>query len=216
MLAVAALCASCADPAGPAASANPVGVWWLEWPAAVTPAQPGSLLATIAGDFCEDLSIGVTASYPTVTLTSTSTPRDIVCPLTPSPVLPHDTAIALPALNTSFGLPISWVLRATFLNTRGDIDERLAGTFILASAPDTTRFFAGRAFLEVDSAGCPLLRGGVGFAAAHVYAVTNMPQLNGIIRTAFVGGHVVAAAAPSGCSGQRSVMLDFAEVDLVP
>jgi hypothetical protein len=79
----------------------------------------------------------------------------------------------------------------------------------------------GSGSVFVDSAGCPLLVGGFGFAGpngpTHTYAILNPPKLDSVARRALVGAHVVTdSLPPAGCGARRAVHLDYAIVSLVP
>ena len=203
--------ASCSDPVGP--SAVPSAVYWLEWPAQVTNAAPGSMLVTIPSDPCSDHAYRFAVDAGSVRLVSEATPRIEPCPLAPS--LPYDTVLALPSLPGPFdGFAAYYALQATLPDPVSGAVVRTAGTIAVGLQPDTTRHMAGAGILEMDSLGCPLLVPGLSFTRA--YAVANMPPLGGQSRRALVGAHVVQAPKPAGCGSQRLVSLDYAVVALLP
>ena len=181
----------------------------------MTAAQPGALLVTWTPDFCSDDSLSIRQDTTTVRLISTTTPRQVICPLTPGPIFPVDTLMPLPVLTSPTG-PQLFALRATMSDLAFNNTERFVGFIALDAVPDTTRHMGGEARLEVDSAGCPLLSGGAFSLPKHQYAVSNMPALGGSARIAMVEAHVVAGAVPAACGNRRLVQLDRADVTLVP
>ncbi len=212
---------SCADPLSPAA--EPFPVQWVEWPAAVTVGQPGTLLVTYVDDFCATTSLDVAADFPTVTVRSEITRRsNVPCPLTDlAPAFPRDSLLPLPRLATPYGLPAYYSVQATLSDPfDGTPNLHTLGSVQVATASDTTRYMAGSGSLFVDSTGCPMLVGGFGcsgpFGPTHTYAIANPPHLDSQARRALVGAHVVAVAPPAGCGTQRVVHLDYAIVSLVP
>lgn len=212
---------SCADPLGPAA--EPFPVQWVEWPAAITAAQPGTVLVTYVNDFCSTTSLDIAADFPIVTVRSEITRRNNVpCPLTDLvPAFPRDSLLPLPALAAPYGLPAYYSVQATLSDPfDGTPNVHTLGSIQVAAASDTTRYMAGSGTMFVDSAGCPVLVGGFGFAgpfgSTHTYAIANPPHLDSQARRALAGAHVVAAAPPAGCGTHRVVQLDYAIVSLVP
>ncbi len=189
---------------------------WLEWPAAVTAAAPGKLLAQIYTDFCSDQVITITANATEVIVDGRSTPRGQICPLA-IPAFPSDTLLPLPLLVAPAGQTTAYyVIRATLLSARGEVISRIAGPITLAESPDTTRYMAGLGTLGPDSVGCVVLIGGV-FGAAHQYAVLNPPAaLAGDTVVVMAGAHVVMTPPPAACGTRRAVELDFVEAALVP
>jgi len=207
--------AACVDPTGPAGRTVPFSIEWIEWPATVTAAQPGALLVTWVPSFCSDDSLRIRVDTTVVRVISTTTPRQVICPLVPGPIFPQDILLPMPVLHSPTG-PQQFALRATMADPAFDNAERMAGFIALDVASDTTRHMGGEARLEVDSAGCPTLSGGAFGLPAHVYAVSNMPALGGSARIAMVEAHVVPGAGPAGCGTRRVVQLDRADVTLVP
>jgi hypothetical protein len=211
---------SCADPLGP--TAEPFAVLWVEWPAAVTAAQPGTVLVTYVDDFCSTTSLDVATDFPNVTVRSTITRTGPPCPLADfAPAFPRDSLLPLPKLATPYGLPAYHSVQATLSDPfDGTPNVHTLGTIQVAAASDTTRYMAGSGTVFVDSAGCPVLVGGFGFTGpfgqSHTYAIANPPQLDSQARRALVGAHIVAAAPPAGCGTHRVVHLDYAIVSLVP
>ncbi len=182
----------------------------------MTAAQPGAVLVTWFPNFCSDDSLRIRQDTTTVRLITTTTARQVICPLhPPGPVFPQDTLMPLPVLTSPTG-PQQFALRATMVDPTYDNAERMVGFIALGPAVDTTRYMGGEARLEVDSAGCPLMSGGAVTLPQHQYAVSNMPVLGGSARVAMVEAHVVAGAVPAACGSRRLVQLDRAEVTLVP
>lgn len=207
--------AACADPTGPAARSFPFSIDWIEWPAAVTAAQPGALLVTWTGGFCSDDSLRIRVDTTVVRVISTTTPQQVICPLIPGPIFPKDTLLPMPVLHSPTG-PQQFALRATMVDPAFDNVERMVGFIALDVSSDTTRHMGGEARLEIDSLGCPVMSGGAFGLPAHVYAVSNMPALGGLARIAMVEAHVVPGPGPAGCGSRRVVQLDRADVTLVP
>lgn len=221
LLSILPVLVACADPLGPAA--EPFPVQWLEWPAVVTAAQPGTVLVTYVDDFCSTTSLDVAADFPSVTVRSEITRRNNVpCPLTDfAPAFPRDSLLPLPVLATPYGLPAYYSVQATLSDPfDGTPVTHTLGSIQVAAASDTTRYMAGSGTVFVDSAGCPVLVGGFGFAGpfgqSHTYAIANPPQLDSQARRALVGAHIVAVATPAACGTHRVVHLDYAIVSLVP
>lgn len=220
LLAILPALGSCADPLGPVA--EPAPVQWVEWPAAVTASQPGTVLISFVFDFCSTTSLGVAADFPTVTVRSTITRTGPPCPLADfAPAFPRDSLLVLPTLATPYGLPAYYSVQATLSDPfDGTPVLHTLGSIQVAAASDTTRYMAGSGSVFVDSTGCPVLVGGSGFTGpfgpTHTYAIANPPQLDAQARRALVGAHVVAAAPPAGCGTHRVVQLDYAIVSLVP
>src|SRR5205814_5735696 len=107
--------AACADPTGPAATSYPFSIEWIEWPAAVTASQPGALLVTWVPDFCSDDSLRIQVDTTVIRVISTTTPRQVICPLTPGPVFPQDALLPMPVLHSPTG-PQQFALRATMVD----------------------------------------------------------------------------------------------------
>jgi hypothetical protein len=212
---------SCADPLGPAS--EPFAVQWVEWPAAVTQAKPGTVLVTFVTNFCATSSLGVTGVFPDVMVRSEFTPSGRICPLADLfPAFPTDSTLPLPSLTTPYGLPAYYSVKATLSDPfDGSPVVHTLGSIQVAAVSDTTRYMAGSGLLLADSAGCPVLLGGLGIygplGATHTYAIANPPKLDSIARRALVGAHVVTDSLPSAaCGSRRLVHLDYAIVSLVP
>ncbi len=220
LLSIVPVLVSCADPLGPAR--EPFPVEWVEWPAAVSAAQPGTLLVTFVDDVCATTMLGVAADFPTVTVRSEITRTRPPCPLADfAPAFPRDSLIPMPALAAPYGLPAYYSVQATLSDPfDGTPVTHTLGSIQVAAVSDTTRYMAGSGTVFVDSAGCPVLVGGFGFTGpfgqTHTYAIANPPQLDSQARRALVGAHVVVAAPPAACGTHRVVHLDYAIVSLVP
>jgi len=220
LLAIVPALFSCSDPLGPAA--EPFPVLWVEWPAAVSAAQPGGVLVTFVDDFCSTTSLGVAADFPNVTVRSEITRHsNVPCPLADLfPAFPHDSLIPLPSLATPYGIPAYYSMQATLSDPFGTPSVHTLGQIQVAAAADTTRYMAGTGTVFVDSAGCPVVVGGFGFGPngpAHLYAIQNPPHLDSIARQAMVGAHIVTDSLPPvACGSHRLVHLDYAIVWLVP
>lgn len=181
----------------------------------MTAAQPGAVLVTWFPDFCSDDSLKIRQDTTTVRLITTTTQRQVICPLTPGPSFATDTLMPLPVLSSPTG-PQQFALRARMVDPTDDNAERFVGFIALDAVRDTTRHMGGEARLEIDSAGCPLMSGGALTLPQHQYAVSNMQALGGSARIAMVEAHVVAGAVPAACGSRRLVQLDRADVTLVP
>jgi len=212
------LAAGCANEATGPSNVQPGTVFWLEWPAGVTAAAPGSIRVLGPDNDCGTVALRVSAGSQRVSVLpefSYSPPcrylygNGVVA-------LSYDTVLPLPVLSVSpENLPAYYVVEARMADRRfGDVLMHSVGFLQLGTAPDTTTLVAGRATLIADSAGCAWARPEVwGLRRPVFYVVANPPGLGSATQeSAFIGGHFVPAS-PARC-GQGSILhLDFAEVD---
>lgn len=218
ILLLALLSVGCANEATGPSDVQPGTVFWLEWPASVTTAAPGSIRVLGPDNNCGGVALGVAARRSRLAVSvefSTSPPcrylygNGVVA-------LSYDTVLPLPVLSEPpEKLPAYYVVEAPIADRRfGDVLAHSVGFLQLGTAPDTTTLVAGRATLVADSAGCAWARVEAwGLRRPPRYVVANPPGLGGATQeSAFIGGRFVPAS-PARC-GQGSVLhLDFAEID---
>lgn len=215
---LALLVAGCAREAtGPSATFQ-ASITWLEWPAGVTTAAPGSIRVIGPDNHCGGIALGVAAREQRLTVSAEFlvSPPCRYLSIAAIVATNYDTLLPLPVLAVPpENLPAYYVVEAPVADRRfGDILTRSLGFLQLGAASDTTILVAGWATLVADSAGCAWARAEAwGLSRPPLYVVANPPELGRATQAAaFIGGRFVPAS-PARCGQEKVIHLDFAEVD---
>ncbi len=191
----------------------PGGVEWVEWPVAVSIDQPGTILVRVAPECPQYTAPGVAVNGSAIHVTSTvDFSRDCA---TPPP-----TVLALPVLASPSGaMPATFTIHApvvdlTYVGPFTTYD-RVLGEIELRTSPDTTRLFAGVAFVYRDSVGCwraiPQRSPQPRWTFAKPLPLA--PETTG--RVAFLRGRLIPAAPPV-CGDSLVVDVLALEVSAAP
>ncbi len=207
--------AACLDAAGPRTAAT-VTVSWLEWPAAVSAAAPGTLRVVGTRSQCGTFEIGVVQSGPS----SVGVNAVEWIPDPPPPCLAldflaiFDTVIALPRLTTPVGPTGFFSLDAVSWSSVGGTARRPFGTIDLALQPDTARRAAGRAHLLSDSLGCSWMRREIpGPTDVYPQVLANNVALGPNWVQVFTSGRFVTASSPR-CGQTQLFQATSVEVEI--
>lgn len=171
VLAIGMLLAAACVPEPTAVRIVPATVLWLEWPKAVTLAQPGALRVTGYAPCGFRAVFGVTVSGSEIRVNAEGhgSSDGFACPadaiIAPSSRAAdggagYDTLLPLPGLTApSQALPAYFRVWAPMQGPGlWAADDRSVGTVELRATTDTATQFAGGAYLTTDTAGCWRMR----------------------------------------------------------
>ena len=203
--------AACSDPTGSTTDAQ-VPITWMEWPAAVTASQPGSIRITGFHGFCGVFHLAVVQSgASTISVNATEhfdSPTQQFCP---AAITIFDTILPLPHLGGAGGT--AFVVDAPAADPIGVVARRPFGFLELSSnQPDATLHVGGRAYVLPDSLGCSWARAQMPLAApAHVLS-SNVAFATNTWHPAFVSGVFMPALSPR-CGQNPLLQLGVLQVD---
>ena len=200
---------------GPGSDAQ-LTVSWMEWPAAVTASQHGSIRLVGFHGACGKLVLTVEQSGPSgvgvnaVEHFENGAPR--YCPAI---VAMFDTLLPLPRLVTPTGPSGQFSIDAPSVDNLGGIVRRIFGFVMLSDQqPDATLQVGGRARVLADSLGCSWATPELNTGAGPYVLSTNL-TLSGGWHSAFLSGYFQPALSPR-CGQDPLLQLRAIEVDPGP
>ena len=218
-LAATAVLAACAEEgAGPGTDA-PIAVSWMEWPAAVTATEHGSIRILALYGACGELVLTVEQSGPSSVSVAASEHFDSDPPAPcPAVVVILDSLVPLPRLVSPTGPTGSFTIDAPVADPLGGITRRVFGFVTLTDQqPDATLQVGGRAAVIADSLGCswarPDLPGLPGFGPFVLSS--DIALGDNAWHGAFISGAFMPALSPR-CGQDPLLQLRLLEVDAGP
>ncbi len=224
--AVIVLAVGCREPTS--VDTAPAAVTWIEWPTAVSAAQPGSIRISGFTQCPYSVAFGAYVSNWGLHVTAEGrNPSDLPCEQAglDGGGAGFDTVLSLPELpSPPGGLPFNFAVYAPVAHLSGYLDlgqatERYVGQLWLQSQPDTATQFAGTMHVVMDTLGC--WRGvpasappRPGWAFAKPVPLVSQPGPM-LPRLAYVRGHFVSGS-PAGCGDDRAMEVSELDVDATP
>ena len=195
------------DPPGPAGT-----IGWVEWPAAVTMAQPGAVRVSGFPDCPQYAQFGVVLNGTQLHVTSH-------VDFSKGCMTREDSLIPLPSLRVPpSGLPAVftiWASLARFSEAGSASGGRLLGEIELREDPDTSTLFAGIALVYRDSLDC--WRAIPSRSTRPSWAFLQPPTLTAGSsgHVAFIRGRLVPVSPPV-CGDSTAVEAFSLEIDASP
>jgi hypothetical protein len=201
----------------------PAFVTWVEWPAAVTATQPGSLRVSGYTQCPYRVAFHVSVSGTDIRLVAEGRDPlpDVACialQAADAGGAGYDTLLPLPRLTAPpSGLPAWFLLSAPMAGLSAwPAGDQVVGGIELQATADTATQFAGRALVFGDSAGCWWMRPW-SRAPTPLWVFTKPVRLvpQPYSYSAFVSGRIVPANPPI-CGESSAVHATRLEVDATP
>lgn len=195
-------------------------VTWIEWPAGVTPSQPGALRISGYAQCPYRAVFSVAVDQARVVIAAEGRSRGSPICAQDGSGAGYDTLLPLPKISLPDGFPIVLYVVVPMSDGRNfyapETAPRNVGSMYVARTPDTTTRLAGRVVLRADTSGCWRA---MPFSASPrpEFAFTKpVPLTPGTLaRAGFVSGSLVTASPPI-CGQVLAINATELTVDATP